>query len=474
MTCLPLLFAMLPYQQQLKHPLRFSPAYRYYDDFLSSFISVVPMSMILYRVPGGGSVVVANLLEGDAPQVQITITSDCSDEQVVSGFSATYICLEDVDPIIGVSNLRDMFAKASPQTFSQTSFYSISALTIQQTSSSMPVPFFFRSIGSEVLDCSTPSGQLGQSSTSTYWSKLPTPCWRQSFLISSNPLTYQLNPLNTTFTLQILDTYKDDENITSQTLNVTTISLRVDLQEINKGGFPSINSIEGAPLPGLSVYGGDMIDIVGTGLGNKDSAKPIVKLVGGLGLPSTFTGWELLNCTVITPAKRLRCITPPGYGQSLQCTVNVYGNVSLPSSATISYARPFVLGIAPWNDVSALMNGTSSSSSVGLLNSSYLSVLPTGGTGLGASQSLVGIEVTASGLPPMLSADAFNVSFVTGFNEMLSPRCLRPVGTTHLLKCLVPPGASASLEVKVSVAGVSSRPLLVSYATPRITSVSTS
>jgi hypothetical protein len=452
--------------------VRYSLAYQYFDDFLSSFISVIPINDPLV-VPGGGSVAVANLSEGDAPQVQITITSNCSDEQVISGFSATYICLEDADPVIGPSNQRNTIAKAySPRTFTQTSFYSISAINIEQTSSNSSVQFFFKSLGSEFLECSS---IIRSSITNAYWSNLPTPCWRQTFLISSSPLSYLLNPLRTTFTLQILDTYRDDENITgSQTLNITSISLRVDLQEINKGGFPNIISIEGAPLPGLSVYGGDLIDIVGTGLGNKDSASPIVKLVGGFGLPSTFTGWELLNCKVITPARRLRCITPPGYGQSLQCTVNVYGNVSAPSIATISYARPFVLGIAPWNNVSALVSGTSSSLSVGLLNLSYLSVLSTGGTGLGSSQSLIGIEVTASGLPPMLSADAFNVSFVTGFNEMLSPRCLRPASTTHLLYCLIPPGASASLEVKVSVAGVSSRPLLVSFANPRITSVSTS
>jgi hypothetical protein len=459
--------------------LRFSPAYRYYDDFLSSFISVVPLNDLI-RVPDGGSIVIANLSESDPPHIQVTITSNCSDEQVVSGFSATYVCLEDSDPIIGATNIRNVSLIASPQFFTQTSFYSISATSIFPNAD-----FFFKSTGSESLDCTSPNQFTRSSISSTYWTRPPTPCWRQSFSISANPLTFSGNLSNVTITLQILDTFIDDENITgSQTLNVTSIFLRVDIKEIDKGGFPNVSSIEGVPLHGLSVYGGDVIDIVGTGLGNKDSANPIVKLVGGFGIPSPFTqwellnstltGWELLNCTVINRAKRLRCITPPGYGQSLKCTVNVYGNVSLPSSATISYARPFVLGIAPWNDVSALVSGASNNISVGLLNSSYLSVLPTGGTGRGASQSLVGIEVTASGLPPMLTADAFNVSFVTGLNEMLSPRCLRPVGTTHLLKCLVPPGASASLEIKVSVAGVSSRPFIVSYANPRITLVYTS
>ena len=71
----------------------------------------------------------------------------------------------------------------------------------------------------------------------------------------------------------------------------------------------------------------------------------------------------------------------------------------------------------------------------------------------------------------MLNASAFVVSLVTGPNEIFAQSCLRPDNFTLL--CLAPAGASSELEVKVAVAGVSSRPPLVSFAVPVVTNVST-
>ena len=117
---------------------------------------------------------------------------------------------------------------------------------------------------------------------------------------------------------------------------------------------------------------------------------------------------------------------------------------------------------------------TPSPSDTPISDIALLQALPAGGSDLLAladpgSGGLIGIEVTASGLPRMLDGPDFTVSLVAGASEVLAPPCARTGDFT--LQCLVPPGASADLEVRVAYRGGSSRPPLVSFAGPVLDSV---
>ena len=81
-------------------------------------------------------------------------------------------------------------------------------------------------------------------------------------------------------------------------------------------------------------------------------------------------------------------------------------------------------------------------------------MLPAGGSDLLAlanpfSGGLIGIQVTASGLPRrwLLPDAGIAVSLVAGASEIFVPPCNRSDDFT--LQCLVPQGASADLEVRL-------------------------
>lgn len=277
--------------------------------------------------------------------------------------------------------------------------------------------------------------------------------------------------------------------ITSALLNVTVVVTRDGSDPTND--VPTIVSIaSGVPASGLSVYGGDVIEITGTGLGLPDG--PAAQLTGWLisgnvtsiasmlsiesklaattfaspisAVLANSTGlvWQLQNCVVVTRLTRVQCTSPAGYGQNMFVMLRVSGNY---------YSRFPGLALSPVPQVSYQLPLVTSITRLDTANPD-LRLLPPAGTlddaAVGAGTiDTTGIEIRGSGFPPMLDLPSFNISMVAGPRILYLSACNRP--DVSVFHCAVPTAVSTGYEVSVSVAGVSSRPPIVSYAPPIIT-----
>ena len=105
----------------------------------------------------------------------------------------------------------------------------------------------------------------------------------------------------------------------------------------NRDDKPVIRTVEHVPEAGLSVTGGDVLEITGDGLGLPAGTASVVNAT--LVNPSGDT-WPFPSCVVVRRLVRLRCISPPGFGSALNVSVAVSGMTSVESFPTLAYQRP--------------------------------------------------------------------------------------------------------------------------------------
>jgi hypothetical protein len=252
----------------------------------------------------------------------------------------------------------------------------------------------------------------------------------------------------------------------------TSASVLVSITVLDLPDAPTVRRIEHVPEGGLSVSGGDLIDIVGTSLGLPlgPSSAPALSL----GDAAANISWAFAPgaCSLVTRLTRLRCTTPIGYGAGLGLLVAVSGqglNESVPAPPTLSFSVPRV-------------------TSASYFNESGLSDVPTPGSiEMAAAGGL--LVIRGSGFSPAAANEtgAFVVNLIRGNASglsILSSGVVAPPGSTAVdtpvMSCalqrdgsLVCPtileGAGADLQVEVILHGRSSRTVFVSFATPLIT-----
>jgi hypothetical protein len=251
----------------------------------------------------------------------------------------------------------------------------------------------------------------------------------------------------------------------------TSANVTLTLSVSDVPDVPVVTTVDGIPEGGLSVWGGDVLELVGTGLGLPSGTASTVTAT----LVNGSLSFPLLGCVVVTRLTRVRCTAPPGYGYGFGVAVTVSGQTSPTAPVPVprlAYQAPRVLSV----------------SSPAVL----LSALPGPGTAPGGNVSSSGSTITILGTgfpsaanPSLLSAflvDGSRYGCVsTNATDCATPARVPLVGCTvgpstapdapagaAMLTCAVPPGAGAGLHVVVDVDGRTSLPPLASYARPVI------
>ena len=105
-----------------------------------------------------------------------------------------------------------------------------------------------------------------------------------------------------------------------------------DVNRVNVTSFEYDGpTVAGIQPPYGTPFGGDVINISGTGFGTQDESNKLIAFVGGK--PCSLTTW-LSESTV-------ECVTPPGFGVAVDVTVSVAGQVfDVPEK--FQYLRPKV------------------------------------------------------------------------------------------------------------------------------------
>jgi hypothetical protein len=138
------------------------------------------------------------------------------------------------------------------------------------------------------------------------------------------------------------------------TIATATVDVRVTRDAANT--VPNVTAFERVPPAGLSADGGDMVELVGSGLGLP--AGPTANVSGAL-LGATGATFPLVNCTVIARLTRVRCFTTPGFGGLSGGAIAVgcqRANFSVPTLP--AYVRPQAVAVADAGSGGAQWHGT--------------------------------------------------------------------------------------------------------------------
>jgi hypothetical protein len=238
----------------------------------------------------------------------------------------------------------------------------------------------------------------------------------------------------------------------------TSANITLTLTVTDVPDVPVVTTVDGIPEGGLSVWGGDVLELVGTGLGLPTGTASTVTAT----LVNGSLSFPLLGCVVVTRLTRVRCTTSPGYGESFVVRVTVSGQTSVvavgapPSHPRLSYQAPRVLSVSASSLLRALP-GPGSDSSV---PSGLLSIVGTG-IPLSAPAGLVTASLAdgARGGTGLFKFPLVNCSVAA------APGTDAPPGAA-MLSCASPPGAGSGLHVVVDVGGRTSLPPLATFARP--------
>ena len=335
----------------------------YMEDYFIAHLPVQPANDPL-RAPAGaaasGGVVLANLQElGGPPVVQLTVAQNCSDARLAGfGFPANAAaCFEDDDPVAAVRGIA-----LAPAAAVQLSFYDFTTASGSASingNASASADFALSPAGAPSLDCAG------------------VPCWRRNYslggLASLPPwgLRFSAGTTQLNYSLVVNDTFADDPVNASLAVSGLTLAVAVVPAAGSSGASaPNISAVVGPPGAGagLSVLGGDAIDIFGSGLGFV-GANVTGWLVGGR-WPNDDVVWRLSACAVVVDMTHVRCAAPEGFGRGFSVVLQVYGVSSAPSVATaasaaaalLSYETPRVLALAPFNAANLLRQASPSAS----------------------------------------------------------------------------------------------------------------
>jgi hypothetical protein len=246
------------------------------------------------------------------------------------------------------------------------------------------------------------------------------------------------------------------------TAAITTVRVVIT----NTTDSPFVVAVERVPLAGFSVAGGDLLRLVGSGLGLPSG--PSSLLAAELFNETSGLVWPLVNCAIIDRLVRAECVVPPGYGDGLSVRVALPGHpwtVGLLPSA-LAYERPRVLSVGPPSVVEAMRTvGVSRNTSV-----PQIMVIRGLGFPLVAPPSLYRVSLVGAS-----ATDAAGSSNFTSQTTIPVPNCTiiadpsAASGALAMLSCVVPEGSGSGLRVVVEVGDRSSAPPLASYLPPNIT-----
>jgi len=104
----------------------------------------------------------------------------------------------------------------------------------------------------------------------------------------------------------------------------TFSDLRLKVIVAPRGLRPVIASVAHVPEAGLSVTGGDLLEIKGSWLGLPFGTASFVS-ASLVTVDGTMQLWPFPSCMVVERLVRLRCVSPPGYGAALNLSVTVSG-----------------------------------------------------------------------------------------------------------------------------------------------------
>ncbi len=209
------------------------------------------------------------------------------------------------------------------------------------------------------------------------------------------------------------------------------------------GAPPLITGLSAVPEGGLSIAGGDLIDIVGTSLG-LPSDVIVVSLLSSV--PDPPLVWTMLNCSVIDRLTHVRCRSPPGWGARLSVVLMLPDGRNATLLTAVSYIAPRITEVIFADSVS----GSSS--------------LPTAGT----AQLLI---FRGLGLAPLAPMSLFRAALVSSTAPGYSLPLVGCFLNQSVMLCPVPEGAGGRLLPEVILDGRTSMTPTLSFSSPSIAAV---
>jgi hypothetical protein len=225
-----------------------------------------------------------------------------------------------------------------------------------------------------------------------------------------------------------------------------TFTLRVSLTDV--ADTPGLVELRGLPPDGLPSAGGVLVELWGDNLGLPEGPASAVTarfIDPRTGLTGAFT-----NCSVVERLRRVRCLSPAGYGASVTVGVTVPGHAEVPLLSAFSFQRPLAGSVT---------------------TPPLLALLPTGGQPDGY------FYVDSPTFPWRADANSsYAVELVGGTRARIPVSGCTvhngvAAGVGTAVRCPLPAGAGAGLAVNVTVDGVSAFPPTLSYAPPAVTAV---
>ena len=286
-----------------------------------------------------------------------------------------------------------------------------------------------------------------------------------SLIVNRDALDYDAAISDRTITLTIA--VEDDGAVCNSGLlpaaEPTRVVLVVTVQVTDAADTPSVTAVRFLPAAGLSVAGGQVIELIGTGLGLPDPASPASNVTVTYADARTGQSYAMTSCRVAQRLTRVQCLTSPGFGQGLQMTLSLPGQppVAVPAIA-VGYQLPQALRVAPYGSTGI---GGSDITSLSTIGSGRFYVY---GSGITAAAGVADSD--------------YYITLVGGRrNRLVVPGCVRvvppPFSDSGLvqepyLNCSIPEGAGAGLAVQVALYNATAFPPTLSYAPPAVTSIS--
>lgn len=265
-----------------------------------------------------------------------------------------------------------------------------------------------------------------------------------ALVVARDALDYETGDAVTDLLVRVEDDATQcTSSLPPQPRTTQTFTLRVSLTN-DVGDTPRLVEVRGVPPDGLPSAGGVLVELRGDYLGLPDGPASGVSarfIDPRTGLTGAFT-----DCAVVERLRRVRCLSPPGYGANVTVGVTVPGQPDVVLLGAFGFQRPLARNVTP-------------------------GLLPTSG------QRDAYFFVDSPTFPWRADANASYAVTLAGGGRSRIPvgGCTVHNGTAAgggaAVRCPLPEGAGAGLAVDVTVDGVSAFPPALSYAPPAVTAV---
>lgn len=241
----------------------------------------------------------------------------------------------------------------------------------------------------------------------------------------------------------------------------TSSDFLLTIQISNLNDWPMIATVAHVPEAGLSVTGGDVLEVTGAWLGLPAGTASIVT-ASLVTVDGSARVWPFASCVVAERLVRLRCVSPSGYGAALNVSVTVSQRTVVSYVPGLAFQRP---------QLNAVYASTSAGSPV------PDRVLPPSGRDVNGSNAFVTFR--GVGFPPNASASLYNVSLVQGARvfPVIDPATSCTFTGDRVMRAgaltCAAPGVAGGRGVQgvVVAVGVSSDAPDIAYARPSVTNV---